>query len=47
MSKLLLNQAVSLPRLQAFAGLDNVLLQLVSLGGNKLLCTTEDSLAFG
>jgi hypothetical protein len=47
MSILLLDQAVSLLRLQVFAGLDNVLLQLVSLGDNKLLCTAEDSLAFG
>jgi hypothetical protein len=47
MSKLLLDQAVSPPRLQAFAGLDNVLPQLVSLRGNELLCTVKDSLAFG
>src|SRR5438034_7354921 len=45
MSKLLLDQAVSPPPLQAFASLDNVLLQLVSLRGNELLCTAEDSLA--
>jgi hypothetical protein len=37
MSKLLLDQAVLPPRLQAFAGLDNVLLQLFSLGSNELL----------
>ena len=32
------------PRLQAFAGLDNALSQLVSLRGNELHCTAEDSL---
>ena len=47
MSKLLLNQTVSPPRLYAFAGLDNVLRQLVSLWSNELLCTAEDSLALG
>src|SRR5437762_806940 len=47
MSKLLLDQAVSPSRLQAFAGLDNVFLQMVSLGGNELLCTAEDSFALG
>jgi hypothetical protein len=41
MSKLLLDQAISPPRLQAFAGLDNVLLQLVFLRGNELLYTAE------
>ena len=46
-STLLLDQAVSPPRLQAFAGLDNVLSQMVSLRGNELLCTAEDSLALG
>jgi len=47
MSKLLLDQAVSPPRLQAFAGLDNVLPQLVSLEGNELLCNAKESLALG
>jgi hypothetical protein len=47
MSKLLLDQAASTPRLQAFASLDNVLLKLVSLRGNELLYTNEDSLALG
>jgi hypothetical protein len=47
MSKLLLDQAVSPPRLQAFAGLDNALSQLVSLKGNELHCTVEDSLTLG
>jgi hypothetical protein len=41
MSKLLLDQAISPPRLQVFACLDNVLLQLVSLRGNELLYTAE------
>jgi hypothetical protein len=45
MSKLLLDQAVSPPRLQAFAGLDNVPPLLVSLRGNELLCAADDSLA--
>ena len=47
MSKLLLDQAVSPSRFQALAGLDNVLLQLVSLGGDELLCAAEDPLALG
>jgi hypothetical protein len=47
MFNLLLDQAVSPPRLQAFAGLDNIFLQLVSLESNELLCTAEDSLALG
>jgi hypothetical protein len=45
MTKLVLDQAVSPPRLQAFAGLDNILLQLISLGDNELLCTAENLLA--
>ncbi len=47
MSKLLLDQAVSPPPLQAFAGLDNVFPQLVSLRGNELLYTAEDWLVLG
>jgi hypothetical protein len=47
MFKLLLDQAVSPLRLQAFAGLNNVLPQMVSLRGNELLYTAEDSLALG
>ena len=46
MSKLLLDQAVSLPRLQAFAGLDNVL-QLISFRDNELLYTAENLLTLG
>jgi hypothetical protein len=45
MSKLPLDQAILPPRHQAFASLDNVLLQLISLGSNELLsiyCTIVD-----
>jgi hypothetical protein len=47
MSKLLLDQAVFLRRLQAFARLNNVLPRPASLRNNELLCTAEDSLALG
>jgi len=39
MSKLLLDQAVFPPRLQAFASLDNIHLQMIPLRDNELLCT--------
>jgi hypothetical protein len=37
MCKLLLDQAILPSHLQVFVGLDNILLQLISLGSNELL----------